>query len=540
MSLLKYKTKRNFNETPEPAGKKKAAKDKLIFVVQRHHASHLHYDFRLELNGTLKSWAVPKGPSLNPKDKRLAMMVEDHPIDYASFEGDIPAGNYGAGHVDVWDHGSYEPIDEDGNLITTTAFSKMLHAGSIKFRMKGRRLNGDFALVNMKKDEKTWLLIKHRDKYSVDEDYNSENYAKKSSLAYTAERNKDIAKKKVKLLHPEKVNKLQTKQRSKISHNKKFTDYIKPMLAKLHDKPFDDKEWVYEIKWDGYRAIAEIGKQETRLYSRNGLSFKEDYPVVFEELSKLKNQVILDGEIVALDKEGKPRFQLMQQYEQLAETPLCYYVFDCLSVNGKSIEDKTLLERKAILKNLLPKSDIIRYCDHVATKGKAFFKLVKQQALEGMIAKKADSLYLEGTRTDSWLKIKSILTEDAVIAGYTEPRGGRKYFGALVLGIYNKTRLEYIGHTGTGFTDKALKEVYQEMQPLKINRSPFDTEVPVNAPVTWIKPKLVCNLKFSEITSGGQRRHPVFMGMRIDLGAKEVHEPTQAKNRKSKKEKADE
>ncbi len=196
MSLTKYKSKRKFEETPEPSGKAKKAGGKLIFVVQRHHASHLHYDFRLELNGTLKSWAVPKGPSLNPKDKRLAMMVEDHPIDYATFEGDIPAGNYGAGQVDVWDHGTYEPIDEHAEVITPAAFNKALHAGNIKFRMHGKHLKGDFALVNMKKDEKTWLLIKHRDKYATDEDYNSEYYAKKSSLAYTAERNKNTVKKK--------------------------------------------------------------------------------------------------------------------------------------------------------------------------------------------------------------------------------------------------------------------------------------------------------------------------------------------------------
>ena len=197
MSLTKYNSKRKFEETPEPAGKKGKETGKLTFVVQRHHASHLHYDFRLELGGTLKSWAVPKGPSLNPKDKRLAMMVEDHPVSYATFEGDIPAGNYGAGHVDVWDHGTCEPIDEDGEVITPNKFAQSLHAGNMKFRMHGKHLKGDFALVNMKKDEKTWLLIKHKDKYATDEEYNSEDYAKKSSLAYTAERNKDkVVKKK--------------------------------------------------------------------------------------------------------------------------------------------------------------------------------------------------------------------------------------------------------------------------------------------------------------------------------------------------------
>lgn len=189
MSLTKYKQKRKFNDTPEPEGKITKHADKLIFVIQRHHASHLHYDFRLELNGTLKSWAVPKGPSLNPKDKRLAMMVEDHPIEYAKFEGDIPEGNYGAGHVDIWDKGTYEPIDEKGNVISPKDFTKNLYSGSIKFRMKGRKLKGEFALVNLKKDEKSWLLIKHKDNYATDEEYNSEDYAKKSSLAYTADRN---------------------------------------------------------------------------------------------------------------------------------------------------------------------------------------------------------------------------------------------------------------------------------------------------------------------------------------------------------------
>ena len=196
MTLAKYKSKRKFDNTPEPEGKVAAGKGKLIFVVQRHHASHLHYDFRLELDGVLKSWAVPKGPSMNPKDKRLAMMVEDHPIAYATFEGDIPEGNYGAGHVDVWDHGMYQPIDEQGGVITPEEFASHLKSGSVKFRLFGKSLKGDFALVHMKKDEKTWLLIKHRDKYATDEDYNSEDYAKKSSLAYTAMRNKANTKKK--------------------------------------------------------------------------------------------------------------------------------------------------------------------------------------------------------------------------------------------------------------------------------------------------------------------------------------------------------
>jgi len=248
-------------------------------------------------------------------------------------------------------------------------------------------------------------------------------------------------------------------QKHKSSSNQKFTDFIKPMLAKLHDEAFDDANWIYEIKWDGYRAIAETNKKNTRLYSRNGLSFKDDYPVVFEELSKIKKDVILDGEIVALDAEGRPSFQLIQQYKEDPSVTLCYYVFDCLYVNGRSIEDKPLLERKQILKDLLPESDVIKYCDHITEQGKAFFTAMKKQSMEGMIAKRADSVYNENARTTDWLKVKNVIMEEAVIAGYTEPRGGRKYFGALVLGIYEKGKLTYIGHTGTGFNDSTLRSI---------------------------------------------------------------------------------
>ncbi len=308
------------------------------------------------------------------------------------------------------------------------------------------------------------------------------------------------------------------------SRNPKFNHFIKPMLAKLHDAAFDDPGWIYEIKWDGYRAIAEINKNETRLYSRNGLSFATDYPAIFEELQKIKKNVVLDGEIVAIDANGKPSFQLIQQYAQGGEVAICYYVFDCLSVNGKPTEGKPLIERKEILKSILPQSELIKYCDHIEGQGIAFFKAVKKQGLEGMIAKRADSTYTEGSRSADWLKVKNVVMEEAVIAGYTEAGGSRKYFGALVLGLYKKGKFIYIGHTGTGFNNATLKQVYQQLQSLKTSKSPFDVKVPVNAPVTWVKPKLVCNLKYSEITQDGHRRHPVFMGLRIDKEAKEVHE----------------
>ncbi|MFT3824875.1 MAG: non-homologous end-joining DNA ligase [Chitinophagaceae bacterium] len=295
------------------------------------------------------------------------------------------------------------------------------------------------------------------------------------------------------------------------------------MLAKLHDKAFDDKDWVYEIKWDGYRAIAEINGSRSRLYSRNGLSFEHKYPLIFEQLGTIKQKMIIDGEITALNPKGLPSFQLLQQYETDQTVPLVYYVFDILKAGNRSLEKETLVERKKILEELLPQNDVIRYCDHIEEKGIAFFKQVKKQGLEGMIAKKADSLYYEGTRSSDWLKVKNVLTDEAVIVGYTRPRNSRKYFGALILGVYKKNKLVYIGHTGTGFTDKTLKAVYNKLQPLVVKTSPFDTQVKVNAPVTWVKPKLVCNLKFTEVTADGSRRHPVFMGLRDDKIAKEVH-----------------
>ena len=312
-------------------------------------------------------------------------------------------------------------------------------------------------------------------------------------------------------------------QKHRGSSNRKFTHFIKPMLARLHDAPFDDAAWIFEIKWDGYRAVAEVNKKENRLYSRNGLSFSTDYPAVFAELVKIKTGTVLDGEIVALDADGKPRFQLLQQYAHDPSVPVCYYVFDCLQVNGKSIEDQPLTARKELLKKMLPPSDVIKYCDHIAGTGTEFFSAVKQQGLEGMIAKRADSIYTEGSRGHDWLKVKNVVMEEAVIAGYTQARGGRKHFGALVLGTYEKGKLVYIGHTGTGFNDATLKDLYAKMQPLKTTSSPFGVKIAVNAPVTWVRPQLVCNLKYTEITDEGHRRHPVFMGLRLDKAAREVH-----------------
>ncbi|MCU0287941.1 MAG: non-homologous end-joining DNA ligase [Acidobacteria bacterium] len=299
--------------------------------------------------------------------------------------------------------------------------------------------------------------------------------------------------------------------------------YIKPMFAKTTEKPFDDNEWLFEIKYDGYRAVAELNKEKVKLYSRNGLNFAVNYPGVTAALKKLNLCAVLDGEIVALDDEGHQGFQNLQRVGMDPSIHVQYYVFDLLEYNGENMRELPLLERKERLKKILKQNQIIRYSDHVKKKGKKLFQLAVELNYEGIMAKRMDSEYCDGVRTGNWLKIKNLHEEEAIIVGFTAPRGGRKYFGALLLAVYNKNKeLTYIGHTGTGFTEASLKSLYQEMKPLKISQPPIKRIVKPREPVTWIKPVLVCNVKFSEITSEGVLRIPVFLGLRRDKSAEEV------------------
>ncbi|HUS01577.1 MAG TPA: non-homologous end-joining DNA ligase, partial [Chitinophagaceae bacterium] len=303
------------------------------------------------------------------------------------------------------------------------------------------------------------------------------------------------------------------------------------MLAKETEEPFDDKDWLFEIKWDGYRAIAEVNNGDVRLYSRNGNTFENSYPVVVNELKKIKADAVIDGEIVVLNDEGHPEFQLLQHYEENRHRPIQFYSFDVLSLNGKDTTQLPLVERKELLQGIIPKNQVIKYSDHILEKGIAFFNVSKERDLEGILAKKADSLYYIGKRTNEWLKIKNHRTQEAIICGYTEPGGARKYFGALVLGIKDARpdntvgrgdKLKYIGHTGSGFTQKSLKEMWDLLQPLKQNKSPFEEKIKTNMPVTWVKPKLVCEMKFTEVTRDGILRHPIFLHLREDKSVKEV------------------
>jgi bifunctional non-homologous end joining protein LigD len=305
--------------------------------------------------------------------------------------------------------------------------------------------------------------------------------------------------------------------------SRKISNNIKPMLAKETSGAFDDKDWLFEIKWDGYRAITQKNKSSILLYSRNGLSFKETYPIVVDQLKLIKQDVILDGEIVVLNEEGKPDFQFLQQYSENQNRPIQYQVFDLLELNGKNTRGLELIERKELLKKIIPENEVIRYSDYIMANGKSFFEVTKEKNLEGIMAKKIDSLYFPGKRTADWLKIKHHKTQEAIIAGYTAPAGSRKYFGALILAFKEGAHFKYIGHTGTGFSVAGLKKMYNMLQPLVQKQSPFNEKVRTNSPLTWVKPHLICEVKYSEITADGKFRHPVFLHLREDKNINEVN-----------------
>lgn len=479
MSLVTYRKKRKFFKNPEPRGRVgiKGKVDGGIFVVQEHDASHLHFDFRLEKDGVLKSWAVPKGPSMDPEDKRLAVQVEDHPLDYAKFHGEIPEGNYGAGTVSIWDKGRY--------------ITKYHDEEKWEVNLEGTKLNGLFTLVKMKArpnskygGKNNWLLIKNRD----------ETFTTVAKLV-----------------------------KDEMPHR------VRPMLSTLVKEPFNKEKWIFEVKWDGYRAISEIEDGSVKLYSRNFQSYEDKFSEVFSELSKIKHNLVMDGEIVVIDKDGKPSFQALQDYPHGKFKDLVYYVFDLLYLDGVDLQKLPLLVRRGKLRSILPKKGIIRLSEAIEEKGKDFFKVAKDNNIEGIVAKNRESKYLQGIRGRDWLKIKTELRQEAVICGYTEPRKGRHKFGALILGVYEGRELKYIGHTGSGYDEKTLTDLFKRLKPLLSKDSPFANVPKTNMPVTWVKPKLVCEVKFSEWTNGGMMRQPVYLGLRTDKEPFEVNKETSLK-----------
>ncbi|HYA24802.1 MAG TPA: non-homologous end-joining DNA ligase, partial [Terriglobales bacterium] len=606
--------KRRFEETPEPPPKV-AKKSKHRFVVQKHRATRLHYDFRLEIDGVLKSWAVPKGPSLDPADKRLAMQVEDHPVSYFDFEGIIPEGNYGAGTVQVWDVGTWEPLSPkpvNGKYLpgTDAEANEMLQKGDLKFRLHGKRLKGDFALVHMKSRRPgtkgtEWLLIKKQDDaaapgYNIEE-YDTSVLSKKTMAQIAgdeeaaewesdrkASRGKlkapwlaetlarlDKKKRKSKLTTEDTENtearsghatptRVSAGSKSKaLSHKKKvgagslaaelsgairrpMPTAIHPMLAtsieEVFDDPkriervLDDPKWLFEIKWDGYRAVSFIQSGNLRLVSRNQNDLTSQFPELRElpKFVKAENAV-LDGEVVALDEQGRSSFSLMQQRTGFrahgrrvpgqSGLPIAYYVFDLIYVDGYDLRRVSLEERKDVLEKIISTNEVLRYSEHFPEHGLALFEAAQQQGLEGILAKRRGSCY-EERRTREWLKIKVTQTIDCVIGGYTDPEGSRQYFGSLVLGLYNdKGQLIHVGQVGTGFDQMKLKQVSQPLKKLETKQNPFYGPVDARQ-VHWVKPELVCEVKFTEWThetaEGGLKlRAPVFIGLRPDKDPQE-------------------
>jgi len=620
MALEEYKRKRRFEDTPEPppeVAKKKGNR----FVVQKHDATRLHYDFRLEMEGVLKSWAVPKGPSLDPADKRLAMHVEDHPVSYFDFEGTIPEGNYGAGTVMVWDVGTWaplSPVQVNGKYVpgTEADAAAMLAKGDLKFRLNGKRLKGDFALIKMKgrrpgSKGNEWLMIKKHDdhvvegydagdidesvlsKRSMDEiggDARSREWTssrpagrgklkaawladavarldqkKKQTKTTEAARGAKVSKKKASgrgqrivaaaglsgngskkpqespsKNQPSKSSASSTSSAVVVSGPVKrpMPTTIHPMLAESVEKPFDDPDWLFEIKWDGYRAIAFIENGKVRLVSRNQNELTARYPELKDMPDFIKAKTaIMDGEVVALDVDGRASFSLMQQRTgfrpggkraaEKADVPVLYYAFDVLYLDGYDWRRAPLEERKKKLASILEAGDSLRYSDHYEAQGKALFEIARDKKLEGILAKKRNSYY-EERRSREWLKIKIRHEMECVIGGYTDPEGTRAHFGSLVLGLYDKEgRLIHVGQVGSGFDQKLLAQISKVLRKIETKKNPFYGEVEALRKVSWVKPELVAEIEYAEWTegansgSGPKLRAPVFLGLRDDKDPKE-------------------
>ncbi len=622
MALEEYKRKRRFEDTPEPPPKVEKKKGNR-FVVQKHEATRLHYDFRLEMEGVLKSWAVPKGPSLDPADKRLAMQVEDHPVSYFDFEGNIPEGNYGAGSVMVWDVGTWSPLSPvpvDGKYVPGTEkdAAAMLAKGDLKFRLNGERLKGDFALIKMKgrrpgSKGNEWLMIKKHDDHvvegydagDIDEsvlshrsmdniagDQRSREWTssrpasrgklkaawladavrrldqKKKQKTNNAEDAEDAKEKKKVKADPPKTAAPEPKPaknpaRSNGNKAQKFSaspassaqvsssaqvnakpvkrpmpTSISPMLAESIEDPFDGPDWLFEIKWDGYLAVAFIENGKVRLVSRNQNELTARYPELKDMPKSVKAKTaILDGEVVALDSEGKPSFSLMQQRTGFrpggkrgpinADVPILYYAFDLIYLDGEDWRKVNLEDRKRKLQSILTQEDSVRYSDHYAEQGRALFDIAKSRQLEGIIAKRRNSCY-EERRSREWLKIKIRHQVECVIGGFTEPEGSRAHFGSVVLGLYDDHgHLIHVGQAGSGFNQKSLAEMWKTLQKLETKKNPFYGEVEALRKVSWVKPELVAEIEYSEMThgsgtgSGPKLRAPVFQGLRDDKSPKE-------------------
>ncbi len=538
MGLKEYRRKRRFRRTSEPRGRK-ASKRGQLYVVQKHAASHLHYDFRLELDGVLKSWAVPKGPSLDPSVKRLAVEVEDHPVDYGDFEGTIPEGEYGGGTVMLWDRGSWEPLDDA---------HEGLREGKLKFRLHGEKLAGNWMLVRTRRGstgKPQWLLFKERDEYARPESKYDIEQAEPLSVASGRDLDEIAAakdrvwsssdgesgKRKADPKTTRRAQKPSSKKSSGSSrkHFKPLPKHVGVELATLVKQAPEGEQWFHEIKFDGYRLLAFIEGDDVRLETRNELDWTAKFPELAAAVGRLGiRQAIFDGEVVALNKRGVSEFQGLQEaLSARRRGSLIYYVFDLLWLDGEDLRPLPLEERQARLDGLgLPVDrGPVRLTEHVIGNGPRFFAEAEKLGLEGIISKLADRPY-KAARTRDWLKVKCQANEEFVIGGYTDPAGARHGFGALLLGYYEKPgKLRYAGRVGTGFSDALLESLSKQLKELKTADAPFiaTDQLKRERHAHWVRPTLVAQVRFANWTRDGLLRQPAFLGLREDKPARSVH-----------------
>ena len=556
MSLTEYKRKRNFAITAEPEGrvaKGAATGREQRFVIQKHDASRLHYDFRLEMGGVLVSWAVPKGLGLIKGEKHLAVKVEDHPVSYIDFEGIIPEGQYGGGTVQVWDQGTYEPLSKTPK--------KELEGGKLHVMLKGKKLNGEWYLVRLKDEDNQWLIIKGgEDHKKLTKKAEDTSALSGKTLAQLSEGDRvwnsnethheqgqergngdDHEEKEPKDLKARLARTAKTARKPKAAPEAKVVKmkgkFLEPMKARIEDAP-PPGDWEFEIKFDGFRALAYKEGKAVHLLSRTNHDLAPKFPEITEALQALRaSDAIVDGEIVALDSKGRSSFQLLQAFELGQERPpLCFYAFDILELKGKSTRDLPLGERREKLQSILPEDNsVVRFSSALGTNEKPLLKKAAKLGLEGLIGKRKDSVYEAGKRSGAWIKLKLVKQQEFIIGGYTEPSGSRQHIGALLVGVQEKGRLVYAGKVGTGFNHAMLRDLYAQFKKLERATCPF-SDLPeeregrygqgITARVMkschWIKPELVCQIKFSEWTNDDRLRQPVYLGLREDKVAKKV------------------
>ena len=526
MALETYRKKRKFDSTNEPAGADPDRKGAGRFVIQKHGARRLHYDLRLEIDGVLRSWAVPKGPSLDPKEKRLAVRTEDHPVEYLTFEKVIPAGNYGAGAMIVWDYGEFDVEGE-------ASAAEQLARGELKLLLYGWKVAGGFVLVKTNRKsgkQEEWLLIKHRDA-AVDESFEVEDRPESAVTGRTIE---DMlagaAPGRPRIALPALLEGAVEAEPPRDAT---------PMLAVAREKAFTDPDWLFEVKWDGVRLLAYVDEGALRLITRNGREVASHYPELADLGAKLRvRRAVLDGEVVALDEKGRGDFGRLQQRMHVerpsralvSKVPVYFYVFDLLYADGYDLRRAELRERKRCLRELLlPGAEPVRYSSHVEERGEEMFDAVRQHGAEGLVAKRAASSY-SGARSADWLKIKVSQEADVVIGGWTERRGAKNDLGALVAGLFREGRLLFVGGVGSGFTNESLSEVGKRLRPVEVKRCPFVVRPELKETAHWTRPELVARVRFAGWAADGALRHAVFLGLRDDIAPADCIDPRVAED----------